>query len=120
EDPRAVFSAANMPALKSVRVDFPSESPHHDWRLDMPLSEIGALLLKGGISVGRVVALEVLERSSSLRVTYIAIKGLKGTATLRGNDLRRLLGYDTLKSTLFGVAVVGSVAQFIGRGYGHG
>jgi stage II sporulation protein D len=120
EDPRAVFAGRNMPALKPVRVDFPSASPHDEWRLDMPLSELGALLLKRGISVGRVVALEVLERSASLRVSYIAIRGLKGTATLRGNDLRQLIGYDTLKSTLFAVAVSGTVARFVGRGYGHG
>jgi stage II sporulation protein D len=120
EDPRVVFGTANMPALKPVRVDFASQSPHHEWKLDVPLSELGALLLKHGISVGRIVALEVLERSSSLRVTYIAIRGLKGTATLRGNDLRRLVGYDTLKSTLFGVVVDGPIARFAGRGYGHG
>ena len=120
EDPRVVFGAARMPALAPVRVDFPSESPHHDWRLDVPLSQLGARLLKQGISIGRVVALQVLERSTSLRVSYIAIRGLKGTATLRGNDLRRLLGYDTLKSTLFAVAVTGSVARFVGHGYGHG
>jgi len=120
EDPRVVFGTASMPPLKPVRVDFPSDSPHHEWRLDMPLSELGALLLKQGISVGRVVALEVIERSTSLRVTSIAIRGLKGTATLRGNDLRRLLGYDTLKSTLFAVAVIGPTARFVGRGYGHG
>ena len=76
--------------------------------------------MKHGISVGRVVALEVLERSSSLRVTHIAVRGLKGTATLRGNDLRRLVGYDTLKSTLFAVVVDGPIARFAGRGYGHG
>src|SRR5215831_13937642 len=80
EDPRTVFSATNMPALKPVRVDFPSQSPHHAWSLDVPLSELGARLLKEGISIGRVVALEVLERSTSLRVTYIAIRGLNGTA----------------------------------------
>jgi stage II sporulation protein D len=120
EDPRAVFAARNMPALKPVRVEFPSASPHDEWRLDMPLSQLGALLVKRGISVGRVVALEVLERSTSLRVSYIAIRGLKGTVTLRGNDLRQLIGYDTLKSTLFAVAVNGTVARFVGRGYGHG
>jgi stage II sporulation protein D len=120
EDPRAVFAALNMPAIRPVRVDFPSDSPHHEWRLDLPLADLGALLAKHGMSVGRVVALEVLERSSSLRVSLIAVKGLKGTAMLRGNDLRRLVGYDTLKSTLFAVAVVGPVARFAGRGYGHG
>jgi stage II sporulation protein D len=120
EDPRVVFSALNMPALKPVRVDFASDSPYNEWRLDVPLARLGALLVKAGLSVGRVVALEVLERSSSLRVSLIAIKGLNGTATLRGNDLRRLIGYDTLKSTLFAVAVAGPVARFVGRGYGHG
>src|SRR5262249_20167596 len=79
-----------------------------------------AMLLKGGISIGRIIGLEVLERSTSLRVSQIAIRGLAGSVVLRGNDLRRLLGYDTLKSTLFAVAVVGRVASFAGGGYGHG
>ena len=120
EDPRAVFAATNMPALRPVRVAFPSGSPYHHWRLDLPLAELGSLLVKGGISVGRIVGVEVLERSTSLRVSQIAIRGIAGRVILRGNDLRRLVGYDTLKSTLFAVAVVGRVARFAGRGYGHG
>jgi stage II sporulation protein D len=120
EDPRVVFAASNMPALKPVRVEFPSESPHQRWRLELPLSELSAALLRGGISIGRVVALDVLERSVSLRVARIAVRGTAGTVTLRGNDLRRLVGYDTLKSTLFAVAVVGPRVRFVGRGYGHG
>ena len=120
EDPRAVFAASNMPALKPVRVEFPSASPYQKWQLDMPLAEIGARLLKGGISVGAIVALEVVDRSTSLRVSQIAIQGMTGRVVLRGNDLRRLLGYDTLKSTLFAVAVSDGVARFVGRGYGHG
>jgi stage II sporulation protein D len=120
EDPRAVFAASNMPALKPVRVEFPSGSPWQRWRLDMPLSELGAALVRAGISIGRIVSLEVLERSASLRVSQIAIRGLTGSVVLRGNDLRRLVGYDTLKSTLFAVAVVDQVARFAGRGYGHG
>ena len=39
---------------------------------------------------------------------------------MRGNDFRRMIGYDTLKSTLFAVAVDGEWARFSGRGYGHG
>jgi len=120
EDPRAVFAASNMPALKPVRVEFASGSPWQEWRLDMPLAELGTSLVKAGISIGRVISLEVLERSASLRVSQIAIRGLTGSIVLRGNDLRRLLGYDTLKSTLFAVAVADQVARFAGRGYGHG
>ena len=48
------------------------------------------------------------------------MRGTAGTAVLRGNEFRRLLGYDTLKSTLFAVAVDDGAARFAGRGYGHG
>jgi stage II sporulation protein D len=120
EDPRSVFAASNMPALTPVRVGFPSASPFRRWRLDIPLADLGAQLLRGGFSVGGIVALDVVDRSPSLRVSRIAIRGRAGQVVLRGNDLRRLVGYDTLKSTLFAVAVVGHVARFVGRGYGHG
>jgi stage II sporulation protein D len=39
---------------------------------------------------------------------------------MRGNDFRRMVGYEMLKSTLFAVAVDGTSAHFAGRGYGHG
>ena len=120
EDPRAVFAASNMPALPPVRVEFPSASPHHAWILDVPLADLAAALRKGGVSVGSILALRVVERSTSLRVSRIAVDGTRGTATLRGNDLRRLVGYDTLKSTLFAVSVDRAYARFAGRGYGHG
>jgi stage II sporulation protein D len=75
---------------------------------------------RAGVGVGRVTTLEVLERSVSLRVTRILVAGTGGRAVLRGNDLRRVIGYDTLKSTLFAVAVDDTTARFAGRGYGHG
>jgi stage II sporulation protein D len=31
-----------------------------------------------------------------------------------------MVGYETIKSTLFAVALDGSIARFSGRGYGHG
>jgi stage II sporulation protein D len=120
EDPRVVFAAANMPALRGVRVDFPSDSPHHLWNLDVPLADLSAALQRAGVGVGRVTGLEVLERSASLRVTRIQVQGTAGQVVLRGNDFRRAIGYDTLKSTLFAVAVDDTTARFAGRGYGHG
>ena len=120
EDPRVVFAANNMPALKPVRVEFPSLSPHHAWSLDVGLSDLAAALRRGGVSVGTITALRVLERSVSLRVSRIAVQGTRGMATLRGNEFRRLVGYDTLKSTLFAVSVDHASARFVGRGYGHG
>lgn len=120
EDPRKVFSAANMPALKPVRCVFSAGSPHYSWSLDLSLAELGESLRKGGVSVGSVVGIEVLERGTSLRVVRLAVHGTRGSAVLRGTDFRRLVGNDSLKSTLFAVAVDGKHARFAGRGYGHG
>ena len=120
EDPRLVFARNNLPALPAVRVEFFSGSPYFYWTLDLGLSELAAVLKKGGISVGAITRLEVVERSPSLRVSRLVVHGNRGSATLRGNDFRRLIGYDTLKSTLFAVAVDGETAHFAGRGYGHG
>ena len=120
EDPRVVFAASNMPALPPVRVLFPSDSPYHNWTLDLPAATVETALQRGGMGVGRVLALEVLERSVSLRVTRISVQGSARSLVLRGNEFRRLVGYDVLKSTLFAVAVDGDLVRFAGRGYGHG
>jgi stage II sporulation protein D len=77
-------------------------------------------LRRGGVDVGPVSGIEVTERSPSLRAMAVTVRGPRGTAKVRGNDLRRLVGYDVLRSTLFAVAVDGPVARFAGRGYGHG
>ncbi len=120
EDPRAVFAARNMPALKAVRCEFSIGSPHFYWTLDLKLSDLTEALRRHEVPVGTVTALEVVERTPSLRATWVMVQGNRGRVRLRGNDLRRMVGYDVLKSTLFAVAVHGDTAQFAGRGYGHG
>jgi stage II sporulation protein D len=120
EDPRMVFAARNMPALKPVRCEFSVGSPHFFWTLDLRLADLSEVLRKNDVSVGAVSAIEVTERTPSLRAATVTVHGSRGSARLRGNDFRRMLGYDTFKSTLFAVAVDGQVAHFSGRGYGHG
>jgi stage II sporulation protein D len=120
EDPRVVFTASNMPALRPVRDQFSVGSPYYFWTLDVRLSDLADVLKKAGAWVGSVVGLEVVERATSLRVLRLAVHGTRGGTVLRGTDLRTLLGNDTLKSTLFAVGVAGGYARFAGRGYGHG
>jgi stage II sporulation protein D len=120
EDPRSVFAARNMPGLKPVRCDFSAGSPHFYWSLDVRLSELAETLRRNGVNSGAVSAIDVTERTPSLRASTVAVRGEHGTFTLRGNDFRRMLGYDTFKSTLFAVALDGEWARFSGRGYGHG
>jgi stage II sporulation protein D len=120
EDPRTVFAAKNMPALRPVRSPFSAGSPHYYWTLEVKLAELADMLRRQDLAVGAVTGIEVTERSLSLRAAWVAVHGTRGTVRLRGNDFRRAVGYDSLKSTLFAVAVHGEVAQFAGRGYGHG
>jgi stage II sporulation protein D len=120
EDPRTVFAARNMPGLRPVRCDFSIGSPHYYWSLDVRLTDLAEILRRNDAGVGSVIAIDVTERTPSLRAAAVTIHGTRGSVRLRGNDFRRMLGYDTFKSTLFAVAVDAQTAHFSGRGYGHG
>ena len=118
--PGEPMKRVELPALKPVRSEFSAGSPYASWSLDVRLTDLGEMLRRGGISVGTVVGIEVVERSQSLRVAELVIRGAAGSARMRGADFRRLVGYDALKSTLFAVAVDDHYARFSGRGWGHG
>ena len=120
EDPRMVFAARNMPALKPVRCEFSAGSPHYYWALDVKLADLGEILRRNDVTVGNVIAIDVSERTPSLRASAVTVHGTRASVRLRGNDFRRMMGYDTFKSTLFAVAVDAQWARFSGRGYGHG
>ena len=120
EDPRTVFAARNMPGLTPVRCPFSAGSPHFYWSLDLRLADLSDVLRKNDVGVGTVTAIEMTERTATLRATVVTVRGATGVVRLRGNDFRRMVGYDTLKSTLFAVVMEGDVAHFSGRGYGHG
>jgi stage II sporulation protein D len=120
EDPRLVFAARNMPALRPVVCPFSGASPHFAWNLDLPLAELSDLLRRQGIDVGRITAVGISERTASQRAVAVTLRGTRGAVRVRGHDFRRMVGYDTLRSTLFTVVIDGPTARFSGRGYGHG
>jgi stage II sporulation protein D len=120
EDPRTVFAARNMPALKPVRCEFSAGSPHFYWSLDLKLADLTEILRRNDLYVGSVSAIDISERTPSLRAATVTVRGTRGSVRLRGNDFRRMIGYDTFNSTLFAVAVDAPWAHFSGRGYGHG
>jgi stage II sporulation protein D len=121
EPAQSIFTGEGVPPLPGVRDEFTLESPNYSWTLTLPLPAIGERLRRGGLDVGQVTALTVLERSpASFRVARIAVEHSRGTATLRGADFRRLIGYDTLKSTLFVPVLQDGTVRFEGRGWGHG
>jgi stage II sporulation protein D len=122
EPAHLVFSGDGIPPLPGVRDEFSLDSPNYTWAATLPLAVVAERLRHGGVEVGTITGLTVLERSGSLRVVRIAVEHSRGSTTiLKGTDFRRLVGYDVLKSTLFVPVLVreGSV-RFEGRGWGHG
>jgi stage II sporulation protein D len=115
-----VFAARNMPPLRPVRCAFATESPHLYWHLELSLAALADLLRRAGTPVGAVVSVDVAERTETFRALAVVVEGTADVARVRGNDFRRLVGYDRLKSTLFAVALDGDRVRFTGRGYGHG
>jgi stage II sporulation protein D len=121
EDPRSVFAARNMPALQAVVCPFSAPgSPHFYWNLELSLSDLSEVVRRHGADVGRVTTVTVAERTASQRAVAVTLKGTRGAVRIRGHDFRRMIGYDTLKSTLFTVVTDSSTVRFSGRGYGHG
>jgi stage II sporulation protein D len=123
EPARAVFSGDGIPPIPGVRDDYSTaaDSPNATWSITLSLPVIAQRLRQGGIEVGALTGLSVVERSPSLRVARLAVEHSRGTAVLRGADFRRLVGYDVIKSTLFVPVVTrDGVVRFEGRGWGHG
>jgi stage II sporulation protein D len=120
EDPRIVFGARNMPALRAIRDEYSMAAPYSSWTLDLRLADLSEILRRNGFDVGSVTAIEIIERTPSLRVAMLRVRGPRGTVQLRGNEFRRMVGYEAVRSTLFAVALDAGVARFAGRGYGHG
>jgi len=75
------------------------------------------------LAVGRLRGLEVVERGVSGRITKLRVVGSRGTAEVRGFDVRRLLG---LRESLVVIEVSRDGASeietvvFAGKGWGHG
>lgn len=121
EPAHLVFPPEGVPPLPGVRDEYSLGSPYERWVVTLPLAALEARLRRGGVEVGPVTGLTVLERTASLRVAWIAVEHAGGRAVLRGTDFRRLVGHDVLRSTLF-VPIAGpdGVVRFEGRGWGHG
>jgi stage II sporulation protein D len=117
--------------LKSVP-DFDQASPRHIWNTELSQADVRARLSQAGISLGDILAIEPLRRTSSNRVKTLRVLGSQGEKTIDGGRLRTALG---LNSTFFNVGAITAGGelqakpdpttppasfQFAGRGWGHG
>jgi stage II sporulation protein D len=119
EDANLVWPKA--PAyMKGVVCNFCQASPYYTWKTDLSLSQIRKTLSSNGVALGEITAWRILETSLSGRITKLNIEHSSGKYTLEGEKLRKILGYDVIRSTVFSVYNSKSKAHFSGRGWGHG
>lgn len=89
------------------------------WTLDTLKQKMAAAyFLPTNLQVTDVI---VRNQLKSQRVEFVDVLFTKGIfKRMRGEDVRRILGYDKIKSTMFAVQKTGDGVVFNGRGNGHG
>jgi len=112
--------AVDMPYLKGVECPFDLNSPWYQWRTDIALPMLEQRLRDEGFPVGIIASLAPATYTKAGRVIQVRILHSGGELYVKGDDLRRVLGYTVLPSTQFDFDIVGIQVQFAGRGNGHG
>ena len=98
-------------------------TPAQPWTLRMDLAAFEERLRRAGRAVAGVTVVDVTDVTPSGRAGSVRITSALGAMTLRGTELRTILGPEALKSTLFFVRVLPDeqpAIEFTGRGSGHG
>ncbi len=101
--------------------DWCAAGTHHAWSLTLTADELAKRLGATAKRIGTMTSVEILERDETRRVLTASIVGEDGEATIKGTALRAAIGYEQLRSTLFGVVRNDDGSfTFSGRGNGHG
>ncbi len=111
----------NLPPIAGgAKCSFCRISPHFYWQAKVPLSTIEDNLRRNERPIGRILKLEPVTRTPSERVGSLKITGTEGEAVIAAKDFRVWVGGELMKSTDFTVAVKEDIAEFHGKGWGHG
>lgn len=114
ELPEEVFRQS-YPYLKSVPSDS-SLSPHSTWTKNISYTDFETAL-----NIKDVNQVKIYSMTKTGRVKYLKISGKDRSIIIEAKDLRKLLGWRVLPSTMFTIAESGDNGVVIkGSGFGHG
>jgi stage II sporulation protein D len=111
--------ALNLPYLKGVDCPFDEQAPRYDWRTSFTFEFLEQQLRKEGFAVGTVATLTPYTFTPSGRVDRVRLLHSQGEIILRGQDLRRIVGYSKIFSTNFSIESMGAEVVVVGHGAGH-
>lgn len=109
-----------LPYLESVEVKGEDGSPDTYWRATVSRSTLGRALAPLGVRVGAIREIRVADRWPSGRARTVYVSGREGAEKVTARDLRRALGGDVIRSTLFEIRSQDDSVLIIGSGHGHG
>lgn len=109
------------PYLVPVESPFDEAAPKYLWELAVPAEAVGEALSRAGHDIGQPEDMTVIETTPAGRIRTLSVRDRDGRDVwLSGEDLRKALGYSSLRSAIFEVAREGGAFVFRGRGSGHG
>lgn len=118
EDAVNVWSK-DYPYLKGVECPFDLDSPFYQWKASFRMDKLEQNLRQQGYAVGAITSIESLAFSRGGRVAKLRILHSEGELILRGEDLRKAVGYSIVPSTQFTIDSVGREVVLSGYGAGH-
>lgn len=120
EDSAAVWGSA-YPYLRSVDSPYDEAAPKYSWEFVVTAASFMDALRKGGYRLGEPAAVTLQDVTASGRARSLVISdGQGGAVAMSGEVLRKTLGYENIRSTIFEVARGADAFIFRGRGNGHG
>jgi stage II sporulation protein D len=111
--------ALDLPYLKGVDCPFDQQAPRYDWRTSFTFDYLEQQLRKEGFDVGKVATFTPYTFTPSGRVDRVRLLHSRGEIILRGQDLRRVVGYSKIFSTQFSIESFGPEVVVVGHGAGH-
>jgi stage II sporulation protein D len=119
EDAKEVWGE-EIPYLRGVSCPFDEDSPYYEWERGVGPDRLEEALRAAGYRIGTLATLTPFDWTDSGRVGRLRVLHSEGELLIRGDDLRRVLGYRELPSTRFDVGGMGRELRIRGNGYGHG
>ena len=99
-----------VPYLRSVKSKFEElvSPPYHTWTYSINQSDLTEKLKKQGYEIDAIVSVKSIDISKTGRVSeLIFVSKTNKSIRVKANDLRRLLGTNFLRSTLFEIKIIG-------------
>lgn len=118
EDAMNVWSK-DYPYLKGVDCPFDLASPFYQWKASVTKENLEKSLRQQGFPVGTIESIIPATYTQGGRVATLRILHSGGELQLRGEELRKAVGYSVIPSTQFTIESVGQDVVLAGYGAGH-